>query len=288
MPNEALIRLEVFSSVLVLMVVWESFAPRRERVASRWRRSLNNLLLVVVASLIVRVIPALSAVAAADWAARSHFGLLNQVPAPGWLKGLMALTALDLLIYGQHVAAHRLPMLWRFHRVHHADLDLDATSGVRFHPVEILLSMGVKVIAVSLLGAAYEAVLIFEITLNATSVFNHGNVRLPAWCDRALRWIIVTPDMHRVHHSIRPEETHSNFGFNLPWWDKLFGTYRAQPRDPYEHLTLGLPDWRTEMETVPLMAMLVMPFRSNNEHLSADESLSSHEVGDAGSGHPLS
>ncbi len=265
MPNEALIRLGVFSSVLVLMTVWESFSPRRERVASRWRRSLNNLLLVVMASLIVRVIPALSAVAAADWAARSHFGLLNQVHAPGWLTGLVALIALDLLIYGQHVATHRLPILWRFHRVHHADLDLDATSGVRFHPVEILLSMGVKVIAVSLLGAAYEAVLIFEITLNATSVFNHGNVRLPAWYDRALRWIIVTPDMHRVHHSIRPEETHSNFGFNLPWWDRLFRTYRAQPHDPHEHLTLGVPQLRTMPETTPFVAMLLMPFDARVE-----------------------
>ncbi len=262
MDNEALIRLGVFSSVLVLMTLWESLAPRRARVASRWRRSFNNLLLVVVASLLVRVIPALSAVAAAKWASWHDFGLLNLIEAPAWSKGLVALIALDLLIYGQHVATHRLPILWRFHQVHHADLDLDATSGVRFHPIEILVSMGLKVIAVPLLGAGYEAVLVFEVGLNAAATFNHGNVRLPTWCDRYLRWIIVTPDMHRVHHSIRPEETHSNFGFNLPWWDWLFRTYRAQPRDSHEHLTLGLPGLRTEVQTVPLAVMLEMPFRS--------------------------
>lgn len=262
MENEALIRLGVFSGVLVVMALWESFAPRRQRVVSRWGRSVNNLLLVVVASLIVRVIPALSAVAAARWASAYDFGLLNLFEAPGWLKGLIALFALDLLIYGQHVVTHRLPLLWRFHRVHHADLDLDATSGVRFHPVEILLSMGIKVIAVMLLGAGYEAVLIFEVGLNAAAIFNHGNVSLPAGCDRYLRWLIVTPDMHRVHHSIRPEETHSNFGFNLPWWDWLFRTYRAQPQDSHEHLTLGLPDRRTALETVPLAVMLRMPFQS--------------------------
>lgn len=263
MKNEALIRLGVFSGVLVVMALWESYAPRRQRVVSRWQRSVNNLLLVVVASLIVRVIPALSAVAAAKWSSHNNIGLLNLFEAPGWVKGLIALVALDLLIYGQHVMTHRIPMLWRFHRVHHADLDLDATSGVRFHPVEILLSMGIKVIAVTLLGAGYEAVLIFEIGLNAAATFNHGNVTLPAWCDRSLRWIIVTPDMHRVHHSIRAEETHSNFGFNLPWWDWLFQTYRDQPQEPHAQLKLGLPDRRTAAETVPLIVMLGMPFRSD-------------------------
>ena len=274
MDNAALIRLGAFSSVLVLMALWESLAPRRTRVASRARRTLNNLLLVGVGSLLVRVMPVLSAVAAANWATRNEFGLLNQVDAPGWLKGLVALVALDLLIYGQHVATHRIPMLWRLHQVHHADLDLDATSGVRFHPIEILLSMGLKAIAVILLGAGYEAVLVFEVGLNAAAMFNHGNVRLPQWWDRCLRWVIVTPDMHRVHHSIRPEETHRNFGFNLPWWDWLFRTYRAQPQDSHEHLTLGLPAQRTEMETVPLMVMLLMPFRSGVgcERSAKDES----------------
>ncbi len=273
MENEALIRLGVFSSVLILMSIWESLAPRRARVANRWRRSLNNLLLVVVASLMVRVIPALSAVAAARWATESRFGLLNLFEIPGWVRGLIALIALDLLIYGQHVVTHRLPMLWRFHRVHHADLDLDATSGARFHPVEILLSMAIKVIAVSLLGAGYEAVLIFEVGLNAAATFNHANVALPNGCDRYLRWVIVTPDMHRVHHSIRPEETHSNFGFNLPWWDWFFRTYREQPQESHQHLTLGLPDQRTELETIPVAVMLWMPFRSSPTGDADPESL---------------
>lgn len=263
MANETFIRLGAFSGVLLLMAIWESLAPRRVRVASRWRRSLNNLLLVAVDSLCVKVIPALSAVAAAQWAAQHGIGLLNQLEASVWSKGIIVLIVLDLLIYGQHVVTHRLHVLWRFHRVHHADLDLDATSGLRFHPVEIVLSMGVKVVAVTLLGAGMEAVMIFEVALNATSIFNHGNVRLPQWCDRYLRWVIVTPDMHRVHHSILPEETHSNFGFNLPWWDWMFHTYRAQPRNSHEHLTLGLPRLRTEQQTVPLVAMLTMPFRSN-------------------------
>ena len=264
--NEPLIRFGVFAGVLIVIAIWESIAPRRTRVASRWRRSINNLLLAALDSLFVRVIPSLSAVAAAKWATQYHVGLLNRLEVPGWFGGIIALLALDLLIYGQHVATHRLPILWRFHRVHHADLDLDATSGLRFHPVEILLSMFVKVVAVTLLGAGMEVVMLFEVGLNAAAIFNHGNIRLPIWCDRGLRWVIVTPDMHRVHHSIRPEETHSNFGFNLPWWDWLFQTYRAQPQESHEHLTLGLPDRRTALETVPLAVMLWIPFLSKDEH----------------------
>ena len=177
------------------------------------------------------------------------------------------------------------PILWRFHRVHHADLDLDATSGVRFHPVEILLSMGLKVMVVILLGVAAEAVLIFEILLNATSVFNHANVRIPVLWDKALRWFIVTPDMHRVHHSIRRDETDSNYGFNLSWWDRVFGTYRAQPRDPHEHLILGVPELRTASETVPLVTMLAMPLRSSTEGTATttddeDQTDIPHEHGD--------
>lgn len=283
MQNEGLIRFGVFSGVLIVMAIWESLAPRRERVASRWRRSVNNLLLVMVASLLVRITPALSAVAAAEWTTQAGFGLLNLWNGDDWLKFVLAVIVLDLLVYGQHVATHRLSILWRFHRVHHTDLDLDATSGVRFHPVEILLSMGLKVIAVCLLGVAAEAVLVFEILLNATSVFNHANVRLPVTCDRFLRWFLVTPDMHRMHHSVLRDETDSNYGFNLSWWDRLFGTYRAQPRDAHEHLKLGLPSRRTEIETVPLMAMLAVPFRPNKEHHAVDESRSPQEVDDPGS-----
>jgi len=284
MDSEPIIRLGVFACVLILISIWESLAPRRTRVVSRWRRSINNLLLVSLDAFFVRVIPSLSAVAAAKWATQYHVGLLNQLDVPGWFGGIIALLALDLLIYGQHVATHRLPILWRFHRVHHADLDLDATSGLRFHPVEILLSTCVKVVAVAVLGAGMEAVILFEVGLNAAAIFNHGNIRLPTWCDRGLRWVIVTPDMHRVHHSIRTEETHSNFGFNLPWWDWLFRTYRAQPHDSHEHLTLGLPDLRTQAETVPLASMLWMPFQANKVRPPFAEFLSSPEAGETNSG----
>lgn len=276
MQNEGLIRFGVFSGVLTIMAVWESLAPRRERVASRWRRSVSNLLLVFVASLLVRVIPVLSAIAAAEWATQAGFGLLNLWNGADGLKFVFAVIVLDLLVYGQHVATHQVPMLWRFHRVHHTDLDLDATSGVRFHPVEILLSMGLKVIAVCLLGVAAEAVLTFEILLNATSVFNHANVRIPVSCDRILRWFLVTPDMHRVHHSVHREETDSNYGFNLPWWDRLFGTYRAQPRDAHEHLTLGVPELRTASQTVPILNLMLMPFQSPSGQRDTPTDLGGH------------
>lgn len=255
----------IFLSVLIIMAIWESIAPRRVRVVDRGRRSLHNLLLVVIGSLLVRLFPILSAISAADWAGRNRVGLFNWIGAPGWAEILFTLILLDLLIYGQHVATHRLPVLWRIHQVHHTDLDLDAASGVRFHPVELLLSMVVKMVAVTILGARVEAVMLFEIVLNATSLFNHANVFLPDWCDRCLRWIIVTPDMHRIHHSICREEMHSNFGFNLPFWDRLFRTYRAQPAEMQEHLTLGLPELRSEEQTVPVWALLIMPFRQPRE-----------------------
>lgn len=276
MQNEGLIRFGVFSGVLTIMAVWESLAPRRERVASRWRRSVNNLLLVFASSLLVRVIPVLSAIAAAEWATQAGFGLLNLWNGADWLKVVFAVIVLDLLVYGQHVATHRVPMLWRFHRVHHTDLDLDATSGVRFHPVEIVLSMGLKVIAVGLLGIAAEAVLLFEILLNATSVFNHANVRIPATCDRFLRWFLVTPDMHRVHHSVLRDETDSNYGFNLSCWDRLFGTYRAQPRDAHETLTLGVPELRMASQTVPILNLVLMPFQSTTGGRDTPTDLGGH------------
>ncbi|MGE0608977.1 MAG: sterol desaturase family protein [Pirellulales bacterium] len=270
MPHESSIRLAAFIGVLAVMALWESLVPRRARVASRWRRSVGNLLLGFLGALVVRVLPFLSAVAAASWAARQGVGLLNRIDAPAWAEIILAMLALDLVIYGQHVATHRWRFLWRFHKVHHADLDLDATSGLRFHPVEILFSMCLKIVAVVLLGAAAKAVVLFEVGLNAAAMFNHANIRLPSPIDRGLRWIVVTPDMHRVHHSILREETDRNFGFNLPWWDWLFGTYQAQPRDPHEHLTLGLPALRTEEETVPCGVLLAMPFSRDRENESGE------------------
>ena len=170
---------------------------------------------------------------------------------------------LDLAIYLQHVLFHAVPALWRLHRMHHADLEFDVTTGVRFHPIEILLSMGIKLGVVAALGAPAVAVLVFEVLLNATSMFNHGNVRMPARLDRVLRWIVVTPDMHRVHHSIAARETNSNFGFNLPWWDRLFGTYRAQPAAGHEAMTIGIEQFRDPREQ-RLDRMLTQPFRDDD------------------------
>ena len=186
-------------------------------------------------------------------------GLLHAVPLPGWLAGAIAFVLLDLAIYLQHLVFHSVPMLWRLHRMHHADTEFDLTNGLRFHPLEILLSMAIKFAAIALLGAPALAVLVFEIVLNATSVFNHGNVAMPSALDQQLRRWVVTPDMHRVHHSVLPRETHCNFGFNLPWWDRLFRTYRAQPEQGHEGMQLGLPVFR-DPAWQRLDRLLIMPW----------------------------
>ena len=188
------------------------------------------------------------------------WGLFNALAAPWWVALVGSVIVLDLAIYLQHVLFHAVPALWRLHRVHHADLEFDVTTGLRFHPVEILLSMGIKLAVVVALGPPAVAVLIFEVVLNATAMFNHGNVRLPAYVDRVARWVVVTPDMHRVHHSVRPDETNSNFGFNLPWWDRLLGTYRAQPADGHEGMTIGIEQFRQARE-LWLDRMLIQPLR---------------------------
>jgi sterol desaturase/sphingolipid hydroxylase (fatty acid hydroxylase superfamily) len=188
------------------------------------------------------------------------WGLFNVVAVPAWIAVPLAVILLDLIIYLQHVLFHAVPVLWRLHRMHHADLDFDVTTGVRFHPIEILLSMIIKFGAVAALGTPAVAVLIFEVLLNATSMFSHGNVRIPARLERVLRWLMVTPEMHRVHHSIIPQETNSNFGFNLPWWDRLFGTYRAQPLAGHEDMTIGIEQFRDPAE-LRFHRMLLQPFR---------------------------
>jgi sterol desaturase/sphingolipid hydroxylase (fatty acid hydroxylase superfamily) len=211
---------------------------------------------------LVRLSFPVGAVALALLCEQRGWGLLNSVELPRWAAIVLAVLALDLAIYLQHVLFHAVPALWRLHRMHHADLDLDVTTGTRFHPIEILASMVVKLAVVTALGAPAEAVLAFEILLNATSMFNHGNIRMPAPCDRMLRWIVVTPDMHRVHHSIVPQETNSNFGFNMPWWDRLFGTYRAQPTAGHEAMTIGIEQFRVTREQW-LDRMLTQPFRED-------------------------
>ena len=257
---EPLIRLGAFTAVLALLIAWELLAPRRQLTVGRSRRWPSNVGVVVIDALLLRIIFPTAAVGLALIAETQGWGLLNLVAAPRWLAIVIAIIVLDLVIFSQHVLFHAVPSLWRLHRMHHADLDIDVTTGIRFHPLEILLSMVIKLGAVVVIGAPALGVMIFEVLLNATSMFNHGNVRLPTGVDRWLRRILVTPDMHRVHHSIVRQETNSNFGFNLPWWDHLFGTYRAQPVAGHGAMTIGLPVFRDSTE-LRLDRMLLQPLR---------------------------
>lgn len=261
---EPAIRLSGFFIVLLLMMQWEWRRPRRILSLPRIRRWPANLGIIVVDSVVVRLVFPVLAVGVAGLAEARGWGLLPWLNAPAGLAFIASLLLLDLAIYAQHVAFHKAPLLWRLHRMHHTDLDFDVTTALRFHPLEIVLSMLIKLAVVLLLGAPAVAVLLFEVILNATAMFNHGNVGLPPALDRILRWMVVTPDMHRVHHSVRPEETNSNFGFNLPWWDRLFGTYRDQPRDGHTGMTLGL-DYFRDRRATRLDGLLLQPFLNERE-----------------------
>jgi len=258
LENEPLIRMAFFVGILVVMAIWEAMAPRRRRDITRWVRWSNNLGIVVIDTIVLRLLFPIVAVGLALVAEERGWGLFNVLDVPWWLAFVASVLILDLTIYLQHVMFHALPALWRLHRMHHADLEFDVTTGLRFHPVEILLSMGLKLAVVAALGPPAAAVLVFEVLLNGTAMFNHGNVRIPPPVDRVLRWLVVTPDMHRVHHSIHRDETDSNFGFNLPWWDRLFGTYRAQPRDGHQGMTIGIEQFRTRRD-LWLDRMLIQP-----------------------------
>ena len=260
LPYEIPVRLAAFAGVLAMMAVWELIAPRRHQIAERPLRWSSNLGIVVLDTVLVRILVPTTAVGVALLAEARGWGLFHALAAPGWLAVLLCVIALDLAIYLQHVLFHAVPALWRLHRMHHADLAFDVTTGVRFHPLEILLSMLIKLAVVAALGAPALAVLLFEVLLNATSMFSHGNVRVPERLDRLLRFIVVTPDMHRVHHSVDAPETNSNFGFNLPWWDRMFGTYRAQPAAGHDAMTIGIEQFRERPE-LRLDRMLLQPFR---------------------------
>ena len=261
--NEPAIRLFAFASIFAVMAAWEIAAPRRDQRIGRGTRWPSNIGVVVLDTVLVRLLFPTTAVGLALVAEAQGWGLFHALALPIWVSVPLAVLALDLAIYLQHVLFHAVPALWRLHRMHHADLEFDVTTGARFHPIEILLSMGIKLGVVAALGAPAVAVLAFEVLLNATSMFNHSNVRMPAWLDRMLRWIVVTPDMHRVHHSIAARETNSNFGFNLPWWDRLFGTYRDQPAAGHEAMTIGIEQFRDPAEQ-RLDHMLTQPFRDND------------------------
>ena len=256
------VRLGMFLGIFALMAAWEIAAPRRALRESKPIRWASNLAIIVLNSALLRILFPAAAVGVAAFVAERGAGLFNLFAVPYPLAMVLSLLALDLAVYLQHLMFHAMPILWRVHRMHHADLDFDVTTGVRFHPLEILLSFGIKGSVVLLLGTPPVSVLIFEAILNATSMFNHGNVRIAAGIDRVLRWLVVTPDMHRVHHSILARETNSNFGFNLPWWDRLFGTYRAQPAAGHEAMTIGVDAFRNPRE-LGLDRMLLQPFRGD-------------------------
>jgi len=267
LANEPLIRLSAFGGIFAAMAAWELLAPRRVQQIGRSTRWPSNIAIVVLDTALVRLVFPTTAVGVALLAEAKGWGLFYAIGLSAWAAMPLGIILLDLAIYLQHVLFHAVPALWRLHRMHHADLEFDVTTGARFHPIEILLSMGIKLGVIAALGTPAVAVLVFEVLLNATSMFNHSNVRMPAWLDGIIRWIVVTPDMHRVHHSIVARETNSNFGFNLPWWDRLFGTYRGQPAAGHQAMTIGIAQFRDPAEQ-RLDRMLTQPFREADERYS--------------------
>jgi sterol desaturase/sphingolipid hydroxylase (fatty acid hydroxylase superfamily) len=258
--HEPAVRLTIFIAVFGLIAIYEAVAPRRPRIISRRIRWPNNLAIPLLNTLLVRMLLPATAVGMGMLAEERGWGLLHAVaPLPAWLVIMTAVVLLDLAIYLQHVLFHAVPLLWRLHRMHHADLDVDVTTGARFHPIEIVLSMILKFGVIVALGAPPLAVLVFEVLLSAGSLFNHANLGLSPRADGVLRWLVVTPDMHRVHHSVDPTETNSNYGFTLPWWDWLCGTYRAQPAAGHEGMILGLAQFRTPND-LRLDRLLLQPF----------------------------
>ncbi len=260
LEHELPIRLGFFFSIFAIMAIWEVLAPRRELQLSRVTRWSSNLGLVVLNSLVLRLLFPAAAVGVAIFAEGQGVGLLHIYQIPFDLAVIVSVIAMDFVIWVQHVMFHAIPLLWRLHRVHHADLDYDVTTGARFHTIEIILSMLIKFAAIMLLGPPVVAVVIFEVLLNATAMFNHANVGLPPALDRILRWIVVTPDMHRVHHSVEDDEANSNFGFSLTWWDRIFGTYRDQPRAGHRGMTIGIHHYRDPKVVDSLPGMLALPF----------------------------
>lgn len=257
---DLLIRLCAFLSMFIMVLVWEFRRPRRRFTQARRERWPTNLGLTALNSLLVWVMVGGVSYATARFAAAQDVGLLHWLAPPDWAAGIVTLLVLDFTVYVQHILFHAVPLLWRLHRVHHADLGLDATTGLRFHPIEIFLSLGCKAAVIMLLGATPWAVVAFEALLNASSVFNHGNVAIAGRRDRWLRWLLVTPDMHRIHHSPQVAETNSNFGFSVSWWDRLCGTYRAESALGPKKQEIGLHEYP---DLLNLGQLLVLPFRGD-------------------------
>ena len=257
--SELAIRLLFFFGIFTAMALWEVKSPKRPLSLSRKLRWSNNLGLIIVNSVLLRIFFPTAAVGFALQAEIKQWGFFNLIPTQSWVAVLASIVLLDLAIYWQHRLFHRIPVLWQFHKVHHADLDYDVTTATRFHPIEILLSMGIKMLAITLIGAPAIAVMLFEIILNGCAMFNHGNVRIPPAIDKIVRTLLVTPDMHRVHHSVIQKEHNSNYGFNLSLWDRLFNSYVAQPSKGHLNMTIGLNDFRT-LKNQYITELLKMPF----------------------------
>ena len=265
LSHEPLFRLGVFLAVFSLVAFSEFLSPRRVLQLSRQKRWFGNIMIHLTNTAALRLLLPLLPVGAALACAERGWGLFHLLAVPIWISGLAGIAVLDLVIYAQHVLFHRIRLLWRLHRMHHIDGDLDVTTAVRFHPVEILLSAFIKIAVIALLGPPAFAVLIFEVLLNGMSLFNHGNIRLPEALDRLIRLFIVTPDMHRVHHSIVMKESNHNYGFNIPWWDRLFGTYQAQPEEGHLNMRIGLEGFG-DPRYLTVLSMLAVPFLSRKRN----------------------
>jgi sterol desaturase/sphingolipid hydroxylase (fatty acid hydroxylase superfamily) len=257
--NEAIIRLSAFLAIITIMAIWETMKPIMTLSISKKQRWMNNFGLVALNVIILRILFPTAAVGAAIYATEHSWGLFNNMTLSSWITVIISLIIMDMLIYFQHRIFHKIPILWRLHLVHHADLDYDLSTGLRFHPIEIILSMLIKFAIILILGIPIIAVILFEIILNSVAIFNHSNISFPKKLDRILRWFIVTPDMHRVHHSVEIDETNSNFGFNLPWWDRIFKSYRQQTRAT--NITIGLPEYRKPQQVYGIIQMLRLPFK---------------------------
>lgn len=264
LSQEKIIRLGFFFGVFALVAVWELAAPRRALTVPKTGRWSANLGVVILNTLLLRLLFPTAAVGIALVGEEKSWGLLNNMALFPWLAVILGVTLLDFAMYIQHAVFHAIPTLWRLHMMHHADLDYDVTTGARFHPIEVILSMGIKLMVVAALGPPAVAVLLFEVLLNATAMFNHGNIHIPGTVDRFLRWIVVTPDMHRVHHSVYAPFANSNFGFNLPWWDRLMGTYVNQPPEKHEEMEIGLEQFRDPKQANALPGILMLPFRGKS------------------------
>jgi len=257
--HEATIRMAFFVGIFLAVALVELIVPRRSLTTSKTSRWVGNIGIVFINAFVLRILFPAGAVGISVWIGHQDWGIFNHIQWPFWLEVMLTIIILDFVIYMQHVMFHAVPILWRLHMMHHADLDYDLTTGTRFHPIEIIISLGIKAGAITVLGAPPVGVIIFEILLNGTAMFNHGNFFIPLGIDRVLRLLVVTPDMHRVHHSVFPNETNTNFGFNLPWWDRLCGTYRSQPRKGHEQMTIGLNQFR-DPSRLTLPWMIALPF----------------------------